>query len=262
MMYSVVDVAGLNVVSEKVLSNAAHAMAGMVSHQLPERVVRPCLGMTMFGVTTPCVTAARQLLEANGYDCLVFHATGSGGRAMEKLVDSGLIGGVLDLTTTEVADEIAGGIFPAGESRFDVLVERQIPLVVSLGAVDMVNFGPFDSVPERYRKRTLHSHNSQITLMRTTLDENRQIARWIANKLNRSTGPITMLIPDKGVSMLDTPGQPFYDPAVDAALFEELEAAIDQTAERRIVRLPHHINDPEFSQAAVEEFLAIKEKSK
>lgn len=261
MMYSVVDIAGLNVVSEKVLSNAAHAMAGMVRHQLPERDVRPCLGMTMFGVTTPCVTAARQLLEEEGFDCLVFHATGTGGRAMEKLVDSGLIGGVLDLTTTEVADEIAGGIFPAGESRFDVLVERQIPLVFSLGAVDMVNFGPLESVPERYRERTLHSHNSQITLMRTTLEENRQIARWIAEKLNRSTSPFTILIPEKGVSMLDAPGQPFYDPAADAALFEELEAAIDQTAERRIVRLPHHINDPEFSQAAVQEFLALKAKA-
>jgi uncharacterized protein (UPF0261 family) len=126
----------------------------------------------------------------------------------------------------------------------------------------MVNFGPLDSVPERYRERTLYSHNSQITLMRTTVEENCQIARWIANKLNRSTGPITILIPEQGVSMLDAPGQPFYDPAADAALFEELEAAIDQTSERRIVRFPHHINEPEFSQAAVEEFLAIKEKSK
>jgi uncharacterized protein (UPF0261 family) len=257
MMYSVVDIAGLNVVSEKVLSNAAHAMAGMVSHKLPARDVRPCLGLTMFGVTTPCVTAARQLLEAEGYDCLVFHATGTGGRAMEKLVDSGMICGVLDLTTTEVADEIAGGIFPAGDSRFDILIERQVPLVLSLGAVDMVNFGPLDSVPARYRERNLHVHNPQITLMRTTPDENRQIARWIANKLNKSASPFTILIPEGGVSMLDAPGQPFHDPEADAALFTELEASVDQTEQRRIVRLPYHINDQEFSQAAVAEFLSL-----
>jgi uncharacterized protein (UPF0261 family) len=167
---------------------------------------------------------------------------------------------VLDLTTTEVADEIVGGIFPAGAARFDVLLAQQVPLVLSLGAVDMVNFGPLASVPEKFRDRQLHVHNSQITLMRTTVEENRQIARWIAAKLNRSTTPLAVLIPEGGVSMLDAPGQPFHDPSADEALFAELETTLEQTAERRIVRLPYHINDPEFSRVAVAEFLLLKAK--
>ncbi|MEO1995125.1 MAG: Tm-1-like ATP-binding domain-containing protein, partial [Planctomycetaceae bacterium] len=166
MMYSVVDVAGLNVVSEQVLANAAHAMAGMVSHKTPSTTARTCLGMTMFGVTTPCVTAVRESLESKGYDCLVFHATGAGGRAMEQLVRSGLIRGVLDITTTEVADEIVGGVFPAGPRRFDCLVESYIPLVLSVGALDMVNFGAIDTVPKQFRDRNLYVHNAQVTLMR------------------------------------------------------------------------------------------------
>lgn len=254
MMFSVVDVAGLNVVSEKILSNAAHAMAGMVSNPTDVSASKPTLGMTMFGVTTPCVTAVRETLESDGYDCLVFHATGTGGRAMEKLVESGMIAGVLDVTTTEVADEIVGGIFPAGPSRFDVLIERKIPLVLSVGAVDMVNFGAMDSVPEKFRDRNLYVHNAQVTLMRTTVDENRQIARWIASKLNRSTAPVTVVIPEKGVSALDAPGQPFHDSEADAALFEELESQLDLTEERRLVRYPFHINDDEFAEALVQEF--------
>ena len=257
MMYSVVDVAGLNQVSEKILANAAHAMAGMVKHTVAKKEQRPTLGMTMFGVTTPCVTAVREQLEAKGYDCLVFHATGTGGRAMERLVESGLIGGVLDITTTEVADEIIGGVFPAGPHRFEALLKSQVPLILSLGAVDMVNFGSKDSVPEKFRDRLLHVHNAQVTLMRTTAEENRQIARWIAGKLNQSTAPVRILIPVKGVSMLDAPGQPFYDPAADQALFEELEREIRQTEQRRIIRLPCHINDPEFSRALVEQFESL-----
>lgn len=254
MMYSVVDVAGLNAVSVKILANAAHAMAGMVAHRMPALTPRPTLGMTMFGVTTPCVTMVREHFEARGYDCLVFHATGTGGRAMERLVESGFLGGVLDITTTEVADEIAGGVFPAGPNRFDALLRAQIPLVLSLGAVDMVNFGAIDTVPERYRGRKLHVHNAQVTLMRTTPDENRQIARWIADKLNQSTAPVTLLIPEGGVSLLDAPGQPFHDPEADRALFEELEAYLQSTGTRRIVRVPHHINDPEFARALIDEF--------
>ena len=254
MMYSVVDIAGLNIVSRTVLGNAAHAMAGMVAHIPPIEESCPALGMTMFGVTTPCVTAIRETLESKGYDCLVFHATGAGGRAMERLVESGLIQGVLDITTTEVADEIVGGIFPAGSHRFEKLLEAGIPLVLSLGAVDMVNFGAVETVPEQFRNRTLHVHNDQITLMRTNVAENRQIAQWIAAKVNQSTSPITILIPEHGVSMLDADGQAFFDEEADRALFEELDLLVQQDDSRRLIRLPCHINDAEFAAAAVEWF--------
>lgn len=261
MMYSVVDVAGLNVVSEKVLANAAHAMAGMVSHKTAPLSNKTCLGMTMFGVTTPCVTAVRESLESKGYDCLVFHATGTGGRAMEQLVRSRLIRGVLDITTTEVADEVVGGVFPAGPDRFDALVESGVPLVLSLGAVDMVNFGARDTVPEKFRDRNLYVHNAQVTLMRTTVDENRRIAKWIAAKLNRASTPFTVLIPEHGVSAIDAPGQPFHDPQADAALFDELETQLEPAENRRIMRLPHHINDAEFAAALVRQFEALSVES-
>jgi uncharacterized protein (UPF0261 family) len=260
MMYSVVDIAGLNMVSQRVLANAAHAMAGMVTH-LPDASTqasgKACLGMTMFGVTTPCATAVRQSLEAQGYDCLVFHATGAGGRAMEHLVRSGLVQGVLDITTTEVADEVVGGVFPAGPMRFDAMLAQQVPWVLSLGALDMVNFGGIDTVPEQFQNRLLHRHNAQVTLMRTNPGENRQIASWIANKLNRSTSPVVLLIPEGGISMLDAPGQPFYDPSANTALFDALESQVIQTADRRIVRLPFHINDREFSAALVAQFQTL-----
>ncbi len=257
LMPSVVDIAGLNIVSETILANAAHAMAGMVAHHRPATETRPCIGMTMFGVTTPCVTAVRQSLEQQGYGCLVFHATGTGGRAMENLVRSGLIEGVLDLTTTEVADEVVGGVFPAGPGRFDALVERDIPLVLSVGAVDMVNIGAAETVPERFRSGRLYQHNAQITLMRTTVEENVRIARWIANKLNRSHTRFTLLLPEGGVSLLDVPGGPFHDPQADAALFRTLEEEIQPQSGRRIVRLPYAINDPQFAAAAVREFQAL-----
>jgi uncharacterized protein (UPF0261 family) len=258
MMYSVVDVAGLNAVSRRILANAAHAMAGMVQHVAPPAAEnRPAIGMTMFGVTTPCVTAVREALSERGFDCLVFHATGTGGRAMEKLVDSGLIQGVLDITTTEVADEIVGGVFPAGPDRFDRIIDRKIPYVMSLGALDMVNFGAMDTIEQRFANRRLHVHNAQVTLMRTTPDENREIASWIARKVNRATAPVVVLIPEKGVSMIDAPGQPFYDPAADAALFDELESHVHQDEVRRIVRLPYHINDTEFAGHLVDEFMRL-----
>ena len=256
LMPSVVDIAGLNTVSRRVLSNAAHAMAGMVQSLISESAERqrPTIGMTMFGVTTTCVTAVRNALEVAGFDCLVFHATGAGGRGMEKLVESGLIEGVLDLTTTEVADEVVGGILTAGPQRFDIILQRQIPYVMSLGALDMVNFGAKETVPERFKNRQLHVHNANVTLMRTTVEENRQIANWIAGKLNRSTCTVTLLIPEKGVSAIDADGQPFYDLAADAALFDELESRVEQTASRRIKRLPLHINDAEFATLVVSEF--------
>lgn len=260
LMPSVVDVAGLNPVSRQVLSNAAHAIAGMVSNRAEVTADRSAVGMTMFGVTTPCVTAVREALEAEGYDVLVFHATGTGGQAMEKLVESGLIGGVLDVTTTEVADEIVGGVFKAGPARFDVILERRVPYVLSLGALDMVNFGALETVPPQFRDRTLHVHNPQVTLMRTTADENRQCARWIAAKLNRSTAPLIVLIPEGGVSALDAPGKPFWDPEADAALFDELETALKPTPTRVIRRLPHHINDPAFAQALVDAYHEVAKR--
>ncbi len=240
-----------------VLGNAAAAMAGMVLAPAATEEGKPTLGMTMFGVTTPCVTAVRQSLEGHGFDCLVFHATGTGGQAMEKLVEAGLITGVLDVTTTEVADEVVGGVLACGPARFDAILEAKIPYVLSLGALDMVNFGAIETVPERFRQRKLHVHNAQVTLMRTTPDENRRFARWIAAKLNRATAPFQVLIPEKGVSALDAPGQAFFDPEADAALFDELESGVAAAPGRSIVRLPYHINEPAFAQALVEGFLGF-----
>lgn len=257
MFPSVVDVAGLNSVSRRVLANAAHALAGMMLHEVPPLEDRPVIGMTMFGVTTPCVDAVRRALEAAGFDCLVFHATGTGGKTMEKLVEAGMIRGVLDITTTEVADLLVGGVLPAGPERFDAILSSGVPYVMSLGALDMVNFGASDSVPAEFRGRRLHVHNPQVTLMRTTAEENRQCARWIAEKVNGSTAPLQMLIPERGVSALDTPGQPFHDPQADAALFDELERAVVQTPGRVVRRLPLHINDPAFADSLVSAFQAL-----
>jgi uncharacterized protein (UPF0261 family) len=257
LMYSVVDVSGLNSVSRRVLGNAAAAIAGMVRYRAPVTEGKRALGLTMFGVTTPCVTKVREMLEALGFDCLVFHATGTGGQAMEKLVEAGLIEGVLDVTTTEVADEVVGGVLACGPARFDAILDARIPYVLSVGALDMVNFGAIESVPEQFRKRKLHVHNAQVTLMRTTPDENRRCARWIAAKLNHAEAPFRLLIPERGVSALDAPGQPFFDPEADAALFDELEKAVARAPGRSIVRLPCHINDLAFAQAVVESFLSF-----
>lgn len=257
MMYSVVDIAGINSVSERILSNAAAAISGMAAQPLKKSLARPTLGMTMFGVTTPCVTKLREDLEAQDFDCLVFHATGTGGRAMEKLVSSGLIQGVIDVTTTEVADEIAGGIMPAGPSRFEPILAAGIPYVLSLGAVDMVNFGSMDTVPEHYRKRQLYAHNDHITLMRTTLEENLCIARWIAGKLKQTDTPITLVLPEGGVSALDAPNAQFFAPDITRALFEELETLLADRPHCQIVRSSHHINDPEFAETLLREFLRL-----
>jgi uncharacterized protein (UPF0261 family) len=253
MMPSVTDVAGLNRISRRVLGNAAHAMAGMAGRDIPAAEVKLALGLTMFGVTTPCVTQVMQALDPT-YDCLVFHATGTGGRAMEKLLASGLLAGVLDVTTTEICDLLMGGIFSAGEERLDPVARAGVPYVGSCGALDMVNFGPMDGVPERYRGRTFYVHNPQVTLMRTTAEENRAMGAWIGRKLNACAGPVRFLIPEGGVSALDAPGQPFHDPAADAALFDALERTVEQTDARRLIRLPHHINDPAFADALVQAF--------
>jgi uncharacterized protein (UPF0261 family) len=257
MMYSVTDVAGLNRISRRVLGNAAHALAGMMARKAPAAEdAKPALGLTMFGVTTPCVEGVAQAL-ARDYDCLVFHATGTGGQSLEKLVDSGLVAGVIDVTTTEVCDLLMGGVFSAGEDRLGAIARTGVPYVGSCGALDMVNFGALETVPERYRARNLYVHNPQVTLMRTTPDENRRIGAWIGAKLNACAGEVRFLLPEGGVSLIDAPGQPFHDPAADAALFDALEATVRQTARRRLIRLPHNLNDPPFADALVASFREI-----
>lgn len=257
MMYSVTDIAGINRISRRVLGNAANALAGMIRGRIPDaNDDKPAIGLSMFGVTTECVTTVAKHL-GNDYDCLIFHATGTGGRSMEKLVDSGMITGVLDITTTEVCDLLMGGLFSAGEERFDAIARTSVPYVGSCGALDMVNFGPLETVPERYRHRNLYTHNPQITLMRTDAEENTRMGRWIGEKLNRCQGPVRFLIPEGGVSRIDAPGQPFHDPEADAALFKALEETVRPTDQRRLIRLPHNINDPAFVDALVEHFRAV-----
>jgi uncharacterized protein (UPF0261 family) len=255
MMYSVVDLAGLNPVSARILSNAAGAICGMLEGPGDPGIgpARPMLAASMFGVTTPCVTAARTRLEAAGYDVLVFHATGSGGRAMEGLIADGYFSGVLDVTTTEWCDEVVGGVLSAGPDRLSAAGRKGLPQVVSVGALDMVNFGPESSVPERFRSRTLYRHNESVTLMRTTVPECREIGRRIAGQLSRAVGPVVLMLPARGVSMLDAEGQPFHDPEADRALF----ASLRQHAGPNVVvrEIDRHINDPEFAHALADELL-------
>jgi uncharacterized protein (UPF0261 family)/ABC-type branched-subunit amino acid transport system ATPase component len=257
MMYSVTDVSGINRISERVLTNAAHALAGMIGLPRRERSdTKRAIGLTMFGLTTPCVQAVVRLLEAD-YDCVVFHATGTGGQSMEKLVDSGLLTGVIDATTTEIADLHMGGVMNAGEDRLGAIIRRRVPYVGSCGALDMVNFWAMDTVPEKYRNRKLHVHNPQVTLMRTTAEENGVMGRWIAERLNRCEGPVRFLIPEGGVSGIDAPGQPFHDPAADRALFTAIEQTFRPAANRKLIRLPLHINDPAFAEALAANFREI-----
>jgi uncharacterized protein (UPF0261 family)/ABC-type branched-subunit amino acid transport system ATPase component len=261
MLYSVTDVAGLNSVSRQVLANGAAAIVGMVKARAanterdrkPARGGKPAIGLTMFGVTTPCVDAIVDALEED-FECLVFHATGVGGQSMEKLVDSGALSGVIDITTTEVCDLLFGGVLPATEDRFGAIIRARIPYIGSCGALDMVNFGAMDSVPERYRGRTLQVHNPTVTLMRTTPEENARAGRWIGERLNRMDGPVRFYLPEGGVSALDSPGRPFSDPNADAELFRALEATVRQTGARRLVRMPEHINDPRFATEIAAEF--------
>jgi uncharacterized protein (UPF0261 family)/ABC-type branched-subunit amino acid transport system ATPase component len=253
MMYAVTDVQGLNRISERVLGNAAHALAGMIAHArrgATRGETKPALGLTMFGVTTPCVQMVQAAL-AEHHDCLVFHATGTGGASMEKLADSGLLSGVLDLTTTEVADFLVGGVFPSGPDRFGAIIRSRVPYVGSLGACDMVNFGGQDTVPEKFRARRFHVHNPSVTLMRTTPEECAAIGIWIVERLNRMDGKVRFLIPEGGVSLLDLPGKPFHDPAASKALFGAVVAGFRANADRRLVKVPHDINDPAFAAAAV-----------
>jgi uncharacterized protein (UPF0261 family) len=250
MMYSVVDIAGINRISERILSNAAAAIAGMAQSYAdfqPSSDAKPLVGATMFGVTTPCVTEARNDLEQRGYEVLVFHATGTGGQSMEALVSGGFLAGVLDITTTELADELVGGVLSAGPQRLEAAGNHGLPQVVSLGALDMVNFGPIDSVPEKFRQRTLYKHNSTVTLMRTTAEENAELGRIIARKLNQAKGPVALFIPLRGVSMIDVEGAAFYDAAADRALIDNLNAGLADSVE--VHELAMDINDPRFAQA-------------
>jgi uncharacterized protein (UPF0261 family)/ABC-type branched-subunit amino acid transport system ATPase component len=251
MMYSVTDVQGIHRISELVLANAANALAGMIAHPpVTSNVTKSAIGLTMFGVTTPCVQAVARQLE-DTYDCLVFHATGVGGQSMEKLADSGLIAGAIDVSTTEIADEIVGGTLSAGPTRLDAFARQALPYVGSCGALDMVNFGAWDTVPERFKGRKLYRHNPNVTLMRTTPDECRLIGEFIAAKLNAMRGPVRFLIPEGGVSAIDKPGQPFHDAEADRALFAAIESGFRPGPDRKLQRLPLHINDEAFAGALV-----------
>jgi uncharacterized protein (UPF0261 family) len=257
LMYSVVDIAGLNPLSRRILANAAGAMAGMVAAagSGPDAASRPLIAATMFGVTTPCVTRARAKLEAAGYDVIVFHATGSGGRAMEGLVEDGYFAAVLDITTTEWCDEVVGGVLTAGPDRLGAAARRGIPQVVSVGALDMVNFGPDETVPARFKGRNLYRHNPSVTLMRTSPDECEVIGRRIGEHLARATGPVTLLFPRKGVSMLDVEGQPFHDAEADRVLFDSLRRHVGPNV--TILELNLHINDEAFADALADAMLDL-----
>jgi uncharacterized protein (UPF0261 family) len=258
LMASVTDVAGINSISGRILANAAAAMAGMVEAppvHLTEQ--RPLISATMFGVTTPAVTAARESLEQRGYEVLVFHATGTGGMAMEGLLDSDFLAGVLDLTTTELADRLVGGVLPAGPERLEVAGRKGVPQVVSLGALDMVNFGARDTVPPQFESRNLYVHNPTVTLMRTTPEECAELGRIIAAKLAGARGPVALFIPLKGLSAIDVEGGPFYDPAADEALFSALRGNLTDNVE--LHERDQEINDPQFAAAMVDKLVEYLE---
>lgn len=262
MMPSVVDVSGLNSISTKIFANAAFAITGMVKFENKAIIEKkPLVAATMFGVTTPCVTFAREYLEARGYEVLTFHATGTGGRSMEDLVNAGFIEGVLDITTTEWADEIVGGVLNAGPNRLDAAAKMGVPQVVSVGALDMVNFGPIDTIPKQFEGRNFYKHNPTVTLMRTTVAENIKLGKKIAEKLNQATGYTVLMLPLKGVSMIDAPGQAFYGKEEDENLFNELRHGINP----KVVRLEEyelHINDKEFAEKAAQNLIDLMDKKK
>ena len=255
MMPSVVDVAGLNRLSRLLLAQAAGAICGMVEAKVPSGATdKRVIVASQFGNTTPCVTRARQLLEEAGFEVMIFAATGTGGRTLESLVESGIVAGVLDITTTEWADELAGGVLTAGPTRLDAASKRGVPAIVTPGCLDMVNFGEPASVPEKYRGRKFYHHNPQVTLMRTNPEECARLGRILAEKCNQSTGPVTVLIPLGGISVISAPGQPFHWPEADTALFSEWKKLL--RPDIRVVEYPGNINDPEFAALCVRELLA------
>lgn len=276
MLNAVVDIAGINRISRAVLSEAARAMAGMVlfsqgpsagdrssgersgSHKASSSskpsTDKPLIAATMFGVTTPCVEHARKILEAAGYEVLVFHATGNGGEAMEGLIADGLIAGVLDITTTELADELVGGILTAGPTRLTAAGRRGVPQVISVGALDMVNFGPPNTVPEKFKDRKFYQHNPTVTLMRTTPEENRLLGEEIGRKAAEATGPACIMIPLKGVSAIDQTGKAFDDPVARQSLFDGIRAT---HAAAELIELDHHINDTSFAESAARQLIEL-----
>ncbi|MFT3989494.1 Tm-1-like ATP-binding domain-containing protein [Aestuariivirga sp.] len=257
MMHAVADVAGLNAITRKVIGNAAHAAAGMALNAVPEvQDKKRAVGLTMFGVTTEAVTQIRARIEGD-WECFVFHATGTGGQCLEKLIDSHLLSAALDITTTEVADHLFGGVLPCTDDRFGAAVRSRIPYVGSLGACDMVNFGPRETVPSAYEGRQFYIHNPQVTLMRTTPEENRAIGAWIVARLNRMEGPVRFLLPLRGVSAIDAAGKPFHDPQADAALFDAVRKGWKPAANRRLIKVDAHINDAAFADAAIKAFTEI-----
>ena len=260
MLNSIVDIAGINRISRPILLGSAAAMAGMVRFRdvATASSDRPLVAATMFGVTTPCVQRARQILEEAGYEVLVFHATGNGGRAMESLIKDGLIAGVLDVTTTELADELVGGVLSAGPERLTAAARYGVPQVVSVGAIDMVNFGPRETVPQKFADRKFHVHNASITLMRTTPDENSKLGVEIASKVAASQGPAAILIPLRGVSAIDRDGQPFDDPVARRQLYDGIRKNHGKT---ELIELDQHINDPPFAEACAAKLLALMRKT-
>ncbi|MCL4137639.1 UNVERIFIED_CONTAM: hypothetical protein GTU68_036506 [Idotea baltica] len=257
MMPSVTDIAGLNRISRHILHNAAQSALGMAKHPyVAQNDMKPGVGLSMFGVTTPCVTQISAILE-DQFDCVVFHATGTGGRSMEKLLGEGMLGGLIDITTTEIADEVVGGVLSAGAARLDAVITSGTPYVGSVGALDMVNFWAPETVPTAFKNRLFYHHNANVTLMRTTADECAQIGAWIADKLNKAAGRVVMLFPEMGISALDIVDGPFWDPDAQAALFGAIEQNLRATDTRQIRRLPFHINDPAFSAGAAAAYLSI-----
>lgn len=256
MMYpSIVDVSGLNSISTKIFTNAAFAIAGMVKFEHEEKIEKkPLVAATMFGVTTPCVDKAREYLEEQGYEVLVFHATGTGGKTMERLIEDGFFDGVLDLTTTEWCDELVGGVLAAGTHRLEAAGKHKVPQVVSLGALDMVNFGPIDTVPKEFAGRKLYKHNPTVTLMRTTVEENKKLGEIISEKLNSAKGSTALIVPLRGVSMIDVAGQPFYGPEEDKILFDTIRKNIDQN-KVELIEIDLDINDKEFAVAAAKKLV-------
>jgi uncharacterized protein (UPF0261 family) len=260
MMHSVVDVAGVNRISREIYTNAAAAIAGMVNASRPEAVAeRPLVAASMFGNTTACIDRARGSLEAAGWEVLVFHATGTGGRTMQRLAAEGLLTGLFDLTTTELADEVCGGVFSAGPERIQIGASSAIPMVLAPGCVDMCNFGSRESVPSHYNARLLYEWNSNVTLMRTTVEENRRIGELIAETANRCAGPAAVLLPLRGVSMLDSPGGPFWDVEADQTCFAAIRAGI--RPEIPVLELDCNINDPIFADRATQVFLELSGKA-
>lgn len=254
----VTDLAGLNRLSRRILANAAHAIAGMVLHPAPATPPdeRPALGLTMFGVTTPCVQAVATHLSAQ-FDCQIFHANGSGGRTLEALARGGMLAAVVDITTTEVGQHLAGGVCDAGPDRLAAAADLGLPWVGSVGALDMINWGPKSTIPPQHAGRLFHVHNAHVTLMRSTAQELERAGLRIAQQLNRSNGPVHLLLPLKGLSALDAPGQAFHDPQANAALFEAIEREFEPTPQRRLLKVPMHINDPDFARLVADTVNAL-----